>query len=96
MAHRHFRRAAFVAIGLTAFLSGAALALDYQTDLAPRCPTVELRYLSGPDPCEPHYAVFGITGPTIVTKDSVDVDVTGSIAPRSARHNTPSNAGGKN
>jgi hypothetical protein len=91
---QHGFRLVLVAVGLAAgFAASGATAQEYRTDLATRCAPVEVRYLSGPDPCQPHYAVFGITGPTIVTRDSIDVEATGSIAPRSARHDPPSNAG---
>jgi hypothetical protein len=79
----------FVALGAatSAALAGAAAGQPYPTHFAPRCPAVELQYLSQPDPCEPHYAVFGLTGPTVVTRGSIDVDATGSI--EAAKPNQP-------
>jgi hypothetical protein len=92
MHHLAFGRAALAAALIA--LAGSALAQEYPTHFAKRCPPVELQYVSGHEPCEPHLAVFGLTGPTIVLRDGVDVEATGSISGRQWRDHTRTNASG--
>jgi hypothetical protein len=90
MHHLEFGRAALLGIAVTAS-TGAVLAQEYPTTFATRCPPAELQYIAGHEPCAPHIAIFGLTGPTIVLRDGIDVEATGSISGRQWRDHTRSN-----
>ena len=72
---------AVAALGLSLLVSGNASAEESWPRYAPRCqPTEMARDVGSPDPCEAPLAMFGLSGPTVLSRnDSIDVQATGSI-----------------
>lgn len=71
---------AVAALGLSVMLTGSALAEQSWQGYAPRCQTTELANQPIQDPCEGQLAMFGIAGPTVLSRNqSLDVETTGSI-----------------
>jgi hypothetical protein len=78
------------ALGLSALLTGGAVAEDLWRGHAPRCqPTEVAAGQAMGNPCEQQLAVFGLTGPQVLGRDrGMDVEATGSIDNES-RRSTP-------
>ena len=72
------------ALGLALLASGGALAEQSWHGYAPRCQPTELAAQTAVgDPCVGHMAVFGIAGPTVLSRSpGFDVESTGSIGDR--------------
>jgi hypothetical protein len=71
------------ALGLALLASGGALAEQSWQGYAPRCQPSELAPQSAGDPCVGQMAVFGIAGPTVLSRSrGFDVETTGSIGDR--------------
>lgn len=77
----HALRGAVAALGLSLLATGVARADETWQGYAPRCQPMELaRDVDLQDPCEMPVATFGITGPTVLSRnESLDVQSTGSI-----------------
>ncbi len=68
------------ALGVFVLAGGGALAEQSWQGYAPRCQPSELASAAG-DPCAGQMAIFGIAGPTVLSRSAgFDVDTTGSIA----------------
>jgi hypothetical protein len=72
---------AVAALGLSLLGTSGASADESWQRYAPRCQPTELaRDAAWRDPCEAPLAMFGLSGPTVLSRsDSVDVQTTGSI-----------------
>ena len=72
---------AVAALGLSLLASGAASAEESWPRYAPRCQPAELaRDVASRDPCEAPLATFGLSGPTVLSRnEGIDVQATGSI-----------------
>ena len=79
MVHRVSRRASASLVLM--LLAGNAVAQDFPNDDIRRCQPVALQAASGiTDDCEAHVAIFGLSGPSLVTHEGiVDVETTGSL-----------------
>ena len=77
----HALGCAFAALGFSLLTTGAVRADELWQGYAPRCQPMELaRDADLQDPCEMPVATFGITGPTMLSRnDSFDVESTGSV-----------------
>ncbi|HEX8166190.1 MAG TPA: hypothetical protein VF601_10440 [Beijerinckiaceae bacterium] len=81
MKHR-FSRLGFALFAASLGLAAGALAQSFPASFAPRCQPDQLRIGTSGDPCAPQAAMFGLRGPTVIGADPVDVETTGSVAPR--------------
>jgi hypothetical protein len=72
---------AAAALGLSLLVTSGASADETWQRYAPRCQPTELAGdAASRDPCEAPLATFGLSGPTVLSRnDSVDVQTTGSI-----------------
>jgi hypothetical protein len=68
-------------IGFSVLLAGGAVAQPSWQNYAPRCQTQELAGQPAMiDPCEEQLAMFGLSGPQVLSPNhSFDVETTGSI-----------------
>jgi hypothetical protein len=77
---RRFSPVGFAVFAASIGLAGVALAQSFPTHFAQRCAPDQLRVGPAPqDSCQPQFALFGLTGPTVVGSRAVDVETTGSV-----------------
>ena len=75
---------AVAALGLSILLPGEALAEQSWQSYAPRCQTRELAMdAAWRNPCENQLATFGLSGPTVLSRNGMDVEATGSLGRQS-------------
>ena len=71
------------ALGLSVLVGGGALAEQSWQGYAPRCQISDLAPQAAGDPCAGQMAIFGIAGPTVLSRShGFDVETTGSIGDR--------------
>ena len=77
----HALSCAVAALGFSLLVTSYALADETWPGYAPRCQPAELaRDVALQDPCKAPVATFGITGPTVLSRNAnLDVQSTGSI-----------------
>ncbi len=84
---------AVAALGVSVLLGSGALAGEVWQGYAPRCQPTEIAARQAmSNPCEQQLAVFGLTGPQVLSRNQgMDVEATGSID-RDSRRNTTENS----
>ena len=71
---------AVAAFGFSILGAGEALADQTWPSYVPRCQTRELAMdAAWRNPCENHPATFGLSGPTVLSRNGMDVEATGSL-----------------